>query len=260
MSWTHHLVTGTLMAVSSRPEAECLDRERPLSEGLGIDSLGLMETVTALEKLAHCTIPDEVTGQLVTVGDLYDAVEQCASFPVSRIAQAEEYLRGHASLHFERAPRFRAASTVMRAAGLNDGDVLVDLGAGGTELDFFLRAEFGWRGRYVPMDAWIDGTFDLRTWVPARQVGWYAALEVLEHLEDPKGLVDRMKRSASSGLVVTTPNSKLVDVLAQDPTHVTALDEETLQGWGLKTSLHNFYGQYQDGICGLWRKEFEASA
>jgi hypothetical protein len=37
-------------------------------------------------------------------------------------------------------------------------------------------------------------------------------------------------------------------------THVTALDEKILQSWGLTTSLHNFYGRCQDGICGLWRK------
>ncbi|GAA3789977.1 methyltransferase domain-containing protein [Streptomyces chiangmaiensis] len=141
------------------------------------------------------------------------------------------------------------------AGGLDDADILVDVGAGFTELDFFLRNEYGWRGRYVPLDAWVDGTFDFSTWRPARPVGWYAALEVLEHLQDPEDLIRRMKESALKGFVVTTPNSNVVDVLAQDPTHVTALDEDTLRKWGLATSLHNFYGQYQDGICGLWRKD-----
>ncbi|MYX39064.1 MULTISPECIES: acyl carrier protein [unclassified Streptomyces] len=246
-----HLVTDTLVSISRRPQTDCAERDRHLFHDLGLDSLALMETVTALEKLAHCTIPDEVTGQLATVGDLHDAVGRCASGAPSRIAQAEEYLRGHVSLHFERAARFRAASERLRVSGLDDADILVDLGAGFTELDYFLRAEYGWRGRYVPLDAWIDGTFDFSTWQPARPVGWYAALEVLEHLADPEVLIRRMKESALKGFVVTTPNSKTVDVLAQDPTHVTPLDEETLQSWGLTTSLHNFYGQYQDGICGL---------
>ncbi|MEV5551918.1 acyl carrier protein [Streptomyces sp. NPDC052309] len=250
-----HLVTGTLMAISGRPQTECADLGRHLFTDLGMDSLGLMETVTALEKVAGCTIPDEVTGQLATVGDLHAAVSRCASGAGSRIAQAEEYLRGHTSAHFERAGRFRAASERMRASGLDDTDILVDLGAGFTELDYYLRAEYGWRGRYVPLDAWVDGTFDLDTWRPARPVGWYAALEVLEHLTDPEGLVRRMKESALKGVVVTTPNSDVVDVLAQDPTHVTPLDEKTLQRWGMTTSLHNFYGQYQDGVLGLWRKD-----
>ncbi|WP_416972509.1 phosphopantetheine-binding protein [Streptomyces sp. 4F14] len=254
-----HLVTATLGTVSGRPREQCADRSQSLFSGLGMDSLALMETVTALEKLTHCAIPDEATGRLKTVGDLEDAVRQYSSAPASRIAQAEEYLRGHVSLHFERANRFRAASSLLRQYGLNDTEILVDLGAGHTELDYFLRVEYGWRGRYAPMDAWIDGTFDLLTWKPARSVNWYAALEVLEHLENPESLIERMKESALAGFVVTTPNSKRVDVLAQDPTHVTPLDEETLQRWGLTTSLHNFYGQYQDGLCGLWRREFEAN-
>ncbi|WP_163010753.1 acyl carrier protein [Streptomyces dangxiongensis] len=250
-----NLVTGALVAVSGRPPVECAEPGRHLFHDLGLDSLGLMETVTALEKLVRCTIPDEITGQLATVGDLRDAVYRCASGAPRRIAQAEEYLGGHTSLHFERAARFRAASERLRASALDDSDILVDLGAGLTELDYVLRAEYGWRGRYVAMDVWVDGTFDLDTWRPARPVGWYAALEVLEHLADPEDLVRRMKESAAKGFVVTTPNSGVMDVLAQDPTHVTPLDEETLQSWGLTTSLHNFYGQYQDGICGLWRKD-----
>lgn len=250
-----NLITGVLMAVSGRPQEECRELDRDLFNGLGLDSLGLMETVTALEKVTRSTIPDEVTGQLRTVGDLHEAVKRCASGVVCRIEQAEEYLRGHTSLHFERAGRFRAASERLRSSGLDDTDILVDLGAGLTELDYYLRGEYGWRGRYVPLDAWVDGTFDLDTWRPARPVGWYAALEVLEHLRDPEDLVRRMKESALKGVVVTTPNSDVVDVLAQDPTHVTPLDEKTLQSWGMRTSLHNMYGQYQDGICGLWRKE-----
>ncbi|MGV9557565.1 phosphopantetheine-binding protein [Streptomyces sp. NPDC003401] len=249
------LVTDTLASISGRPAGECAARERHLFQDLGLDSLGLMETVSALERLTRGAIPDEVTGQLSTVGDLHDAVSRCAGGPFVRIAQAEEYLRGHASAHFERAARFRAASEHLRASGLDDRDLLVDLGAGLTELDYTLRAEYGWRGRYVPLDAWVDGTFDLTTWRPARPVGWYAALEVLEHLADPEDLVRRMTESALKGVVVTTPNSAVVDVLAQDPTHVTPLDEKTLQGWGMTTSLHNFYGRYQDGICGLWRKD-----
>lgn len=250
-----HLVTGTLMVISGRPSTQCADRDRHLFHGLGLDSLGLMETVTALEKLTNSTIPDEITGQLATVGDLRNAVERCASGAVRRIAEAEEYLRGHTSAHFERAARFRAASERLRASGLDDADILTDLGAGYTELDYFLRAEYGWRGRYVPLDVWVDGSFDLATWRAARPVDWYAALEVLEHLEDPEDLVRRMAETALKGFVVTTPNSAMVDVLAQDPTHVTPLDEKTLQGWGMTTSLHNFYGQYQDGVLGLWRKD-----
>lgn len=251
---TEVLVTAALSRITGRHAAECSRPELLLFEHLGVDSLALLELVETLQKKAYCEIPDEVTGQLKTVADLNAALRRCAGTPASRMARSEEYLRGHRSLHFERAARFRATGDRLRNAGLNDSDILVDLGAGMTELDYYLRAEYGWRGRYVPLDAWVDGSFDLGTWQPARHVGWYAALEVLEHMEEPASLVERMKRSALGGFVITTPNADKVDVLRMDPTHVTALDQGILQSWGLRTTLHNFYGQYQDGIAGVWTR------
>ncbi|MBT2491679.1 hypothetical protein J7E96_24755 [Streptomyces sp. ISL-96] len=169
----------------------------------------------------------------------------------ARIARSEEYLRGHESLFYERKSRFAAAADRLRAAGLGDTDILVDVGAGLTELDVVLRVDHGWRGRYVPVDAWVDGT-DLADWTPPRAVEWFAALEVLEHLLDPEALVERFKQHALSGFVITTPNPDRVDVLAMDPTHVTPIDQKALRGWGMRTTLHNFYGAFQDGIAAVW--------
>lgn len=251
---TEPLVTQVLAEVTRQPAELCSQREQSLAQNLGLDSLGLLEVVTKLQLLAACVVPDEVTGQVRTVGDLHRALEQCASTPASRIALAEEYLRGHRSLAFERQNRFLAAADRLRHHGLSDADLLYDLGAGYTELDYHLRVQHGWRGRYVPVDAWVDGT-DLLTWTPPRRVGWFAALELLEHLADPLSVVNMMKAYCTGGFVVTTPNPATVDVLAQDPTHVTPLPEGQLQAWGMDTTLHNFYGQYQDGICAVWRRQ-----
>ncbi|MBE1585075.1 hypothetical protein ACFPOI_49770 [Nonomuraea angiospora] len=89
------------------------------------------------------------------------------------------------------------------------------------------------------MDAWVDGV-DLNEWTPPRQYDWFAALELLEHLDKPERLVRALQRHATKGVVVTTPNPQVWDVLAMDPTHVTSLD--------------TFYGKYQDGIIGLWTR------
>jgi hypothetical protein len=58
--------------------------------------------------------------------------------------------------------------------------------------------------------------------------------------------------AAVYGVVVTTPNPAVVDVLAMDPAHRTPITRQQLAGAGLYTSVHNFYGADGDGICGVW--------
>jgi hypothetical protein len=72
-------------------------------------------------------------------------------------------------------------------------------------------------GRTAPLAAGLD----LDCWVPPRRWDWFACLEVLEHLTSPTRLLDMMCDAAVHGVVVTTPNPEVVDVLALDPTHRT---------------------------------------
>jgi hypothetical protein len=153
----------------------------------------------------------------------------------------------------ERSARYTVAADRLTAGGLCDLHTLADIGAGCTELDYLLRAERGWRGRYVPVDRWTGpAEFDLDHWVPPRRWDWFACLEVLEHLASPMRLLDLMCDAGVQGVVVTTPNPDVVDVLALDPTHRTPLSRQQLADVGLYTSLHNFYGTDGDGICGVW--------
>jgi hypothetical protein len=154
----------------------------------------------------------------------------------------------------ERKARYQVASDRLHQSGFSDRDTLLDLGAGGTELDYCLRTEHDWRGRYVPVDGWIDGT-DLETWTPPHPPAWFAALEIVEHLQDPQRLIKVMKEHARRGFVLTTPNSAVVDVFAMDSDHVHAFTRTQLQAWGLHTTVHTFYGTPDDGLCGLWTKE-----
>jgi len=166
----------------------------------------------------------------------------------------DEYARSHKRPYVERKIRYQVAGDRMCRGGLTDRHTVVDVGAGWTELDFCLRTEHGWRGRYVPIDGWLDGT-NLDLWSPTRSFEWFAALEILEHLHDPFRLLRELMESATMGVVVTTPNPFVHD-LSQDPTHITPITREMLEEVGMVTSLHNFYGDPNDGIAGLWCREY----
>lgn len=171
-----------------------------------------------------------------------------------RIQEAENCLRRpRGTTYAGRRARYDAAADRLFSARLSNADIVVDVGAGGTELDVCLRVDWGWRGRYVPVDAWLDGV-DLNRWTPPRRFDWFTALEVLEHLETPERLVRALQRYATKGVVVTTPNPQVWDVLAMDPTHVSPISRATLEEWGFQTGLLTFYGKYQDGIVGWWTR------
>ncbi|MFF0250131.1 class I SAM-dependent methyltransferase [Streptosporangium sandarakinum] len=170
-----------------------------------------------------------------------------------RIQRCEEYIHRPRTPYLARKARYDAACHLLFKARISNDDILADVGAGMAELDVCLRVDYGWRGRYVPVDGWLDGT-DLETWTPPRSFDWFACLEVLEHLRDPERLVTAMQARATRGLVITTPNPEVWDVLSMDPTHITPISRDMLHDWGFATTLHTFYGKYQDGIAGLWTR------
>ncbi len=173
---------------------------------------------------------------------------------LDRIHEAENYLRcPRGTTYAGRRARYDAAADRLYSAGISNTDILADVGAGWTELDVCLRVDWGWRGRYVPVDAWLDGV-DLNQWTPPRAFDWFAALEVLEHLNEPERLVRTLQEHATKGVVVTTPNPEVWDVRAMDPTHVSPITTTALKEWGFQTGLLTFYGKYQDGIVGLWTR------
>jgi hypothetical protein len=158
-----------------------------------------------------------------------------------------------------RAVRYRHAIEAMYTNGLDDSMTVFDVGAGMTEFDYCLRAEFGWRGRYIPVDGGIDGT-DLNVWVPPREGHWFVALELLEHLWNWRRFVDWMQLKASVGVVVSTPNPRTTDVLGMDPTHVTEIPAYSLTASGFYVSEETFYGGIwsngePDSLFGIWTKE-----
>lgn len=174
------------------------------------------------------------------------------------IESCDEYLDARTGKYEWRARRYRSAIQIMRGPAararghqLQDSHTIVDVGAGWTELDYCLRAEYGWRGRYVPVDGGVDGT-DLNDWVPPRRAEFFVALEIIEHLDHPVRLLDVMKDAATGGVVVSTPNPRTTDVLGMDPTHVSAVPDGVLRAAGFTVEERSFYGQPNDSLFAWW--------
>lgn len=177
---------------------------------------------------------------------------------VPTINNCDQYMDDRTGKYEYRAIRYRKAITTMFRLGLDDTMTIMDVGAGMTEFDYCLRAEFNWRGRYIPIDGGIDGT-DLNHWEPPRDAHWFVALELLEHLHNWQGLVTRMQHKASRGIVVSTPNPLTTDVIGMDPTHVVEIYDTELMSKGFEVTEEFFYGGVfsngqRDSLFGVWSK------
>lgn len=177
---------------------------------------------------------------------------------VPTIANCDNYMDERTGKYEYRAVRYRHAIDAMYAAGLDDSMTIFDVGAGMTEFDFCLRAEYGWRGRYIPIDGGIDGT-DLNAWIPPREAHWFIALELVEHLWNWRELVQWMQMKSRVGVVLSTPNPRTTDVLGMDPTHVIEVNPQDLQSFNFKVTEETFYGGVfsegePDSLFGIWTR------
>lgn len=168
----------------------------------------------------------------------------------------DDYLNERTGKYEYRAVRYRKAADWLFANGLTNDHTICDIGAGWTELDYCLRKEYDWRGRYIPVDGGITDV-DLNVWVPERQVEFFVGLEILEHLHDPIRLLKALKSSASKGLVVSVPDPDMVDVFALDDTHVIEVTREMLESEHLYVSSEQLYGGVysggtNDALMGFW--------
>jgi hypothetical protein len=162
------------------------------------------------------------------------------------IASCDSYLGMRTGAYEHRAIRYRAAADWMTASGLTHDMTIVDVGAGMTELDYCLRAEYGWRGRYIPVDGGIDGV-NLNDWTPPREAHFFVALEIIEHLFNWRRLIEALRQKTLNGLVISTPNPRTTDVLAMDTTHTVEVFAADLQAYGFHVSEETFYGGVLSG-------------
>jgi len=176
-----------------------------------------------------------------------------------RRQDALDYLAERTGTLEYRFQRYAAVADELFARGMDDSSLLADLGAGGCDFDFYLRAVRGWKGRYLPVDASIDGT-DLE------QLGWTypiggtdftVAIELLEHISTPSSLLDDMLLAAPV-VVITTPNTDVLGeeyVRAIDRTHVRPIWESELRDWGAtEIKARSFFGKERDSLLAVWER------
>jgi hypothetical protein len=161
------------------------------------------------------------------------------------------YMRARVGTFEWRCQRYHGVHEKLLQLGLTDDATVVDVGSGNCEFGRYLYAVAGFRGRYQAVDAVLDGT-DLERWSPALPTDFLVAIEVIEHLADPARLVRAMTRWARGGVVLTTPNPDVVDVLGMDRTHRTAVPVELLNDWGFQVAPRNYFGRASDSLL-AWR-------
>lgn len=166
--------------------------------------------------------------------------------------QCNAYLDRRTGTYPFRKVRYTAVAEKMRSMGLQEGDLVVDIGAGRCEFDHLLH-ELGLRVRYLPIDGSIDGT-NLEVWCARNlRADFYVAIEILEHLREPFRLMLELMRTAKKGVLATTPNPNTVDVLGIDSTHVTPLDEDDFFFMGWDTEIRSHFGKKDDSILAWWK-------
>lgn len=171
-----------------------------------------------------------------------------ASLLMDKWAAYRDTRRG--TYEYRSRTRYSAVLQRLTLMGLRIGDSILDVGAGTCQFGRYLD-ERGWYGKYVPVDAVIDGT-DLETW-SCPPADFVVCIEVVEHLKRPERLMRSMLDNARRGVVLTTPNCEAVDVIACDPTHVSIVPPWILETMEFTTERHSWFGVYQDSLL-AWRR------
>lgn len=213
--------------------------------------------MTEKNKVVQMPAPDSVGTAIEYLGD---GAAQILTRRQNRQRYWKAYLDEGTATYEQRTLRYQAVAQILQSHGLADNDLVVDVGAGRTQFDYFLRVDFfddplrrlrRWRGRYLAVDGALDGT-DLNDWAPQTEAEFFVAIEVLEHLKQPHRLMEAMVAMCTKAVVVTTPNPDAVDVLAMDPTHVTPISARDFNRHGWCWELVSLFGTKDDTIL-AWR-------
>ena len=166
-------------------------------------------------------------------------------------AECEDYLKGQGPWQ-SRARRYGKVEETLNVMGLNPGDLIVDVGAGMCDFARYMYGN-GHFMRYLPLDGSIDGR-DIEKMETEFPFGdWQVCIETVEHMHDPLGLLRVMAARANRGVVVTTPNPDVTDVLALDSDHKCAISMDDFIGMGYLPEAVSIHYQ-DDTILATWQK------
>lgn len=175
--------------------------------------------------------------------------------PAQRRKDALAYLNERTGTLEYRFIRYGAVADELFARGMDDSSLLADLGAGAGDFDFYLRSVRGWKGRYLPVDASIDGTDLNDPWIPKVVFDFVTAIELLEHLKIPRHLVSDVMRRTDV-FVATTPNTEQLGrerVVEMDRTHITPLYPSDLVSMNVASfQVRSFFGRTNDSLLAVW--------
>lgn len=165
------------------------------------------------------------------------------------------YLSERSSSYWFRCRRYKAVAQKLFDMGLANHHLLVDIGAGRCDFDYYLRVTHKWRGKYLPIDGVIDGTnIDNGLWNPP-YCDFITAIEVIEHLYKPTDFLAKTINRARHGVVITTPNPRTTNVLGMDRTHVSPISQKLLSTCfpDMQVEERSFFGKPEDSLL-AWRK------
>lgn len=221
----------------------------------------------------HCSVPviaaqwDELLGTVIERARELGATPASTSRPQfdlpTQIVLARQAMREEMHEYGDynaRRPEYQIVAKGLSALGLENGDRILDLGAGLCDLDRFLR-ENGWWGTYSPVDMMIDGT-NLENYRVPDGYDFVVIEQTIEHLDNPWWLLGEVKRKAAVGIVITTPNGQVVpsDEKADYPhqmAHKVWLTPEDFHSQGFETTLAALTGRPNDTIIAIWAREDE---
>ncbi len=175
--------------------------------------------------------------------------------PHAHVGKWTEYMHSRrGDFDFRSRTRYGAVAAALIDMGLKDGDLIVDVGAGTCQFDHHMRTVEGWSGRYLGIDAVLDGT-DLNEWNPKWFADFFVCIEVVEHLLPyaSERLIRTLPYWAQKGVVMTTPNAAAVDVLACDPTHISVAPASLFEQHDYATWAREFFGTPADTLIATSR-------
>lgn len=161
------------------------------------------------------------------------------------------YLGERCGTYEYRTLRYSTVWNCVSWIGVQDIDLIVDVGAGMCDLDRYIRQTRNFKGRYLPVDGSIDGC-NLEHWWPQIKADFFVAIEVVEHLRNPARLIRGLQTMATKGVVLTTPNPRVVDVLALDRTHYTPITREFLEKLDFHVEATSLFGAGDDTLLAHW--------